>query len=136
MKFLHFLKQYNKTIIWICIMSCLLFSPGSALPKTGLLNIPNGDKIIHFAMFGILGFIWINESKKNSTFFTYLLLFFAVLFAGLSEVIQHFFISGRTGNSLDFFADLFGLIIAIVFYYAVWIKFPFTQKISSLIFKR
>lgn len=46
--------------------------------------------------------------KKNKRAFN-VLTFFAITFAGLTELIQHYFVIGRTGDIYDFIANLFGL---------------------------
>lgn len=100
-------------------MSYLLFSPGNALPQTRMINIPHSDKAIHYLMF--LGFaaLWLYDSKNNTKTIKVLVLFLSICFAALSELIQHYFISGRTGNIYDFVADFFGLVCGIVVYFTL-----------------
>ncbi len=109
-------------------MSYLLFSPGSTLPKTRLLDVPHGDKIIHFSMFGIFCLVWLNDSKSIAKKITYSVLVSAVVFAGLSEIIQGLFISGRTGNIYDFAADLLGLVLGLVLYSIILSKYHLYRK--------
>lgn len=98
-------------------MSYMLFTPGSALPKTRLFDIPHFDKIIHFSMFTGFAFLWLFDSRENSVKFSILVLILSLTFAAMSEIIQHFFIPGRSGNYLDFLADFSGLIVGLTMYY-------------------
>lgn len=110
------IRKYFKTIFWSLIMGYLLFSPSSAIPKTHLLDFPQSDKIIHAAMFAILTYLYLSESSiKEKLAKTGILLFFVgIILVGItSEVIQHFFIPGRTGNVYDLLADLFGFFLGL-----------------------
>ncbi len=122
MKFIKVAKRYYKTVFWLLFMSYMLFSPGSAIPKSGIFKIPHFDKIVHFSMFAIFTFLWLNDSKNNSLLITFSILVISVGFAALSEVIQYAYIPGRSGNILDFLSDISGLVISLFFYYLVWKK--------------
>lgn len=115
--------KYYKTIIYLILMSYLLFSPGSALPKTSLIEIPHSDKVIHFFMF--FGFVvfWLNDSRNNSKIIIFMVLFFSICFAAISELIQHYYIAGRTGNVYDFLSDFAGLLSGLLVYFYIWKKF-------------
>ena len=121
-------KKYYKTFIWLLIMFYLLFSPSGSLPKTGLINIPHVDKIIHWGMFGIFALIFLfdSENANKSRNKTILWLFsISIIFGISSEFIQYSLIPGRNGNVIDFLADITGIICGMVFYYV------FGRKILS-----
>jgi VanZ family protein len=130
MKFKRAVKRYYKTFIWLLFMSYMLFTPGSTIPKSGIFEIPNFDKVIHFSMFTIFTFLWLNDSKNNSFIIIFSILVISICFAALSEIIQYAYIPGRSGNILDFLSDLSGLITALLFYYLIWKKIT-VQKIKS-----
>jgi VanZ family protein len=130
MKFKRAVKRYYKTFIWLLFMSYMLFTPGSTIPKSGIFEIPNFDKVIHFSMFTIFTFLWLNDSKNNSFIIIFSILVISICFAALSEIIQYAYIPGRSGNILDFLSDLSGLITALLFYYLIWKK-KTVQKIKS-----
>jgi len=100
----------------------MLFTPGNAIPKSGIFEIPHFDKIVHFSMFAIFTFLWLNDSKNISYLITFSILVISVCFAALSEVIQYAYIPGRSGNIMDFLSDVIGLITSLLFYYIVWRK--------------
>ncbi|MBN2484440.1 MAG: VanZ family protein [Bacteroidales bacterium] len=133
---LQFFKKFHKTIIWGIAMFYLLFSPSKALPKTGFFNIPHFDKLMHFGMFAILVFLMWLESGKAQNDKNRLRVYFsisAIFFAALSEIVQHNFIAGRSGNVLDFLADLAGFLTGFIFYVFFWHKliarYRFLQKL-------
>jgi VanZ family protein len=112
-------KAYLKTYIWLLIMTYLLFSPSSGLPKGGHINIPHADKAVHLAMFGILSFVYLFDSfryrrKYRKTILNITLI--CVLIGISSELIQHAFIPGRNGNIYDFLADIIGLLLGIAIF--------------------
>lgn len=99
-------------------MCYLLFSPSGNLPKTGLVNIPHIDKIVHWGMFGILTLVYMYDAKKNQLSLQktlWFLVVFSFLFGTASELIQYGFIAGRSGSFLDFVADISGVIMGIAF---------------------
>jgi VanZ family protein len=117
------LLKYYKTIVWLVVMSYLLFSPGSALPQTRMIDIPHSDKIIHYLMFLGFAVVWLHDSKNNSKFIIISVLISSICFAALSELVQHYFIIGRFGNIYDFLSDFFGLLSGIILYFAMYKKF-------------
>jgi VanZ family protein len=136
MKITPALKKYYRTIIWSILMFYALFSPAKALPETGLFNIPHFDKLIHFGMFSILVFFLYLDSEKQPEFKKFLRLLFLILtpvFSVLSEVIQYYFIVGRSGNIYDFLADIAGLTTGVLFYILFWKKtFRFSSSPKKL----
>jgi hypothetical protein len=136
MKLLILCKNYYKTIIWVLIMLYILFSPPSAIPKTGLFNLPHFDKFVHFTMFAALVFLFRIESAKSyplQKIRRNLFLILFIFFAGLSEVIQYEFIAGRSGSIHDFFADMVGFTAGTLLYLWLWkklsLRFGFLQKL-------
>ena len=116
-------RNYYKTMIWIAAMFYMLFTPGNLVPKNGIFEIPHFDKLVHFGMFALLIFLFRIDSEKQVQNRHSLLIKFtisAVLFAGLSEVIQYNFIEGRAGSIYDFFADMCGFTIGSLFYLWPW----------------
>lgn len=121
------LIRYWKTIVWIVVMCYLLFSPGSALPKTGL-NVPYADKIAHAGMFAVLVFLFCLDSRNTgkSKIRIGILILGVFAFGILSEYLQHAYIPGRSGNVYDCVADVIGIITGLFFYFA------FGNKIASV----
>jgi peptidoglycan/LPS O-acetylase OafA/YrhL len=99
-------------ILWSALMLYLSFLPGDKLPKDPLLEKIYFDKIVHFIMYFAL-FNFIHTSKQVSKKINILLCLGQGFFI---EIIQHFFISGRSFDVLDIVANLFGCLLA--FYFA------------------
>jgi VanZ family protein len=114
------LHKYWKSIFCVLVICVLLFLPGSRLPKQNLFHIENLDKIVHAFLFLFLEWLllWdghvINVAK--SVRLVILSTLFVIVFAVLTELIQHFLIPERTGNIFDFCADLIGLAVGIILY--------------------
>lgn len=111
------LKKYWKTIFWCLIMSYLLFTPGSSLPKTGI-SIPHFDKIVHATMFAILVFLFQLDSYSTpkAKLKVVLLIITVLLFGCLSEYIQFMYIPGRSGTYQDLVADVIGVAIGLLLF--------------------
>jgi len=72
-----------------------------------------GDKIIHFILFFFLSFFalagWPLSIKK--------VIVFILVYALLSEVLQEFYVPGRSFQLYDLVADTVGLIAALLIFY-------------------
>lgn len=99
---MEFLKRYKFSIIWAVIMliGCTIKLNGEHEP---LFDIPHKDKIVHFGIFGILGFLNIWESRN----FQYKSLIIIALYGVLIELIQ-LFLPWRSFEWLDILADSLG----------------------------
>lgn len=117
--------RYLKLIIWIIIIGILCFTPGDDL-KEVKINIPHFDKIVHFGMFYILS-LFIRGILKLDAKQQIRWVVFAVVYAGLIEIIQYYFIPLRNGDWVDLLADLIGLTIG-------WFSFTMYPKFMQRIF--
>jgi len=99
---------------WIILLAATSF-PTTALPSVGV-----GDKFMHFGAYFVLG-VLLNLTlmfqdkyillKRKNTLFTFLIV---VFYACIDEIHQHF-IPGRSMEFYDFVADIFGLVLALIF---------------------
>ncbi len=96
----------------------------SSTPK---INIPHFDKVVHFGFyFGavILGVFAVREQTKGNTALNkgvLLMIFFAIIFGIVIEILQLTYTSDRQGDVLDVLANSFGAIcggIAIKSYFS------------------
>lgn len=128
-----FIKKYIASISWFIVMCYLLFSPSQSLPKTGLLNIPHLDKLVHAALFGIMAMVFLYDAQRaqqNRRTSIVILLIFSVVFGISSELIQYSFIPGRAGNVYDFLADISGYVLGVGFFVVVVNRFLPKQTIQ------
>ena len=93
---------------WVLIICWLSFSP---LDKLTFKPPIGADKLAHIAMYAIFGvlIVWTTFLRKRR----YMSFAFAFVFAGLTEVVQHFFIQNRTGDLFDFIANCVGLVLGL-----------------------
>ena len=116
------IKYFLPGIVWIIIVFAIIAIPGSSIPRTSLFEIPHFDKLIHFVMFAILsmllGFGFFNQ-QQNSIYFrkryTFVLVF-CVIYGGATEIIQHLFVAGRSGELWDFAANTAGSFAGILLF--------------------
>ena len=102
------------------IITCLLLSPADNIPHFFFVRIPYFDKIIHLILFGIwfyslqYGFVKTKAiSLRYSILFNLLVI---TIYGGVLELIQAWYITGRTGDWYDLLADISGGISA----YGIW----------------
>jgi VanZ family protein len=101
-------------IYWIALLTGTSF-PTTALPKVGI-----GDKFMHFgAYFGLgvllnLSLIFQNKFPKMKVQNNLYTIGIGSLYGIFDEVHQSF-IPGRSMEFMDFVADFFGLVLAVVF---------------------
>ncbi len=102
------IKRFKFSILWSIIMliGCTA-KLGDELPKEPM--IPYQDKIVHFAIFGIMGFIMIAEKRKTDCN----TLIICTLYGILIEIIQSF-LPWRSFEILDMVFDSLGAVAGII----------------------
>lgn len=100
-------------LVFIIIMTLIPKLPVDTDSGKGFIRL---DYLVHFGVFGILGFflgIWKLDkiAKKKKLIFIFL---FGLLFAYFTEFLQ-VFIEGRTYNIFDFYYNGIGFVIGLVF---------------------
>jgi len=124
-------------IAWAIVILFIIAIPGSSIPESPLFLIPHFDKIIHAGIFFLLGVFAVfgftkqgdkTIIKRNAYTFG---VFFCVIYGILTEVIQHFYISERSGEFADVIANTAGAVAGVsVFYYLI--KTNKIRKILSI----
>lgn len=111
-----FLRKYCFTIVWsivIILLSVIKFDVDEA--ETEIMLIPHIDKWIHFLLYLVLGGVLCFETHISTFFSKMLVVFYPFVLGGLLELIQEFFVY-RSGDWIDFFADILGSYIGILCY--------------------
>jgi VanZ family protein len=114
-------KRIAGVLFWAWLVFILIMTLIPKLPvdpdsdKSLILGFIRLDYLVHFGVFGILGFllgIWQIEKikRKKSIIFIFL---FGLLFAYFDEFLQ-VFIEGRTYNIFDFYYNGIGFVIGFV----------------------
>lgn len=114
-------KNYWLAVLWNVVVVILSLVPSSDLPDLELDLIPHADKIVHFVMYVLLTFLYLQQNQKEGTgkskimwlILTVLYAFFTGFFL---ELIQNSFLIGRNFDIFDVLANTAGILVAVVFY--------------------
>ncbi|WP_300672018.1 VanZ family protein [Soonwooa sp.] len=98
--------------IYWAFLTYMLLRPGLENKEYSFM-FPGFDKVLHFSIFGFLGFCLL-VSFPNLKRSTYLLIGFA--YALLTEILQETMGFGRSLEVLDVVADMLGFSLAILVY--------------------
>ena len=102
--------------------------PGQDLPNIDFWEIDIEDKIAHFGVFGILGFLMVygfirkNSQKVILRRQIILLILAAMAYGALTEIFQGLFFPSRFASFSDFIADSIGAILGIVIAKKILVK--------------
>jgi VanZ family protein len=105
----------------LLVLAILAIGYGTLSPAEYLVpsELWSFDKVIHFVSFGVLtALIWLHLYKIGNTGWTLdLKALFWGIFAGLLvEVLQYYLPIQRSGDGMDFLADVLGSIAAVGFF--------------------
>jgi VanZ family protein len=108
---LIYLIRYKFSILLAGIIALLSLLPSSSLPDSDLFSIVFIDKLAHFGMYGLLGFVVLVETRcprgcRGRHVFLLILVFFL---SALIEVLQATLIVSRSAEWLDLAANGLGL---------------------------
>jgi VanZ family protein len=123
------IRQLLPSIIWSLIILWIICMPGNSIPKTPFINIPHFDKVVHAVIFAVLAFL-VNYGlyRQNNTFIRKnhytISIISGVIYGIITEWIQLKFIPGRSGEILDWVADVAGTIAGIIAFYLYLQFFP------------
>ena len=117
------IKKFIPGIAWFFVVLTLVCIPGYDLPKVDNWMIEiNYDKLIHVGIFAVLAFLFMypiirssSFSKKEKWHYCIKLALATVVWGYTTEVIQKFFIPGRSYDLTDWLADSLGGISAMIF---------------------
>ncbi len=102
--------------------------PATSLPTVLLNGIKGLDKLSHFVLFAVLGWLlayaFFKQSSNRSNVRRHHLYAISVgLFIGVAtELCQHFFIPTRADELLDVVANFFGTIFGVCIFGKLWLK--------------
>jgi len=90
--------------------------------------LPASDKVQHAAAFGMLGVLIAmaiqRPARPLQVSHAILAIVITMVFGGLTEVNQYYFVSSRAGCIQDVYADLAGVTVSVATYYLVARKYP------------
>lgn len=95
-------------LLWFFLMCILFFLPGSELPQENWLEAVHFDKIVHVGLFAVLLFLWRSAFDLELKNYTLILFTSAVLYGFSVELIQLYWVPGRSFDLFDILADAIG----------------------------
>ena len=118
-KKIHNLLQIT-LFFYTLLLTYMLLRPANSLPKD-IHWFEGADKVVHFGIFGVLGFLF-EATYPKQDFYKYLAIL--LLYAIFTEIAQHLMDNGRSGDVMDLLADTFGIVAAYIVFYCMkkWIK--------------
>ncbi len=119
-----FLFYRFPAIIWALIILILCSTPGNKIPSISWLELISFDKFVHASIFFILNLLSIRsvqyKSFKTAIVFTSI----CILYGGMLEIAQSYLFYKRSGDILDFIANSFGCIMAVLFFEKIKRRLP------------
>jgi len=117
------ISKFIPGIAWFFLVLVLVCIPGYDLPKVDnwLIEI-NFDKFIHVGLFAVLAYLFMYPLEKTALpkiekwQYTIKITMATAVWGLTTELIQKFFIPGRSFNLTDWAADGFGGLIALIYY--------------------
>lgn len=108
------LKQINYQLPWVIMMVLITIESGISGSEFNITLAAGVDKIIHFFIFGVLGWLMTRglsnaPGKFIPKYFIWLVILLA-LFFGVSDELHQTQTPGRTPDILDWVADALGII--------------------------
>lgn len=97
--------------------------PGNRFPEvTSFWERFKPDKLIHIFLFGVWAYLALRQNCKqlnsNPQRFLLTVLLTGTVFSAITETLQHFVFTNRSGNLFDGLANVAGMIFGIIFYLA------------------
>lgn len=123
------LKKFIPGIIWFLLVLTAISIPGYDLPEVDnwLIEI-DYDKLVHLGLFAVLAFLFMYPviksklAKKLKWRYIIIITIACIIWGYSTELIQKFFIPGRTYSLSDWAADGLGAIAALIFVKLVFFK--------------
>ena len=100
------------------MISILFFLPGSALPKENWFDKIYIDKWVHVGLFAVLIFLWRSSFNWEINRYNVLLLFLALLYGFIVELVQLYWVPNRSFDMYDVVSDMAGSILGLL----VWLR--------------
>lgn len=112
------LKKFIPGIAWFFVVLVIMCLPGKEIPKVNWLTGINFDKMLHMGVFGLMVvlFCWpfsrsgIETNERKNYFIKIAIA--TSLWGLITELIQKYWIPGRSFDLLDWTADSLGVLIA------------------------
>lgn len=113
--------KYLKSVMATALVLYLSFASPSEFRKLPPIHIPHADKFVHFGMFLILGLVLCYDffkAHRHTHFsvskFIAVCVLYPITLGGVIEIVQETWFYPRSGEWLDWLADIMGIIFALI----------------------
>lgn len=111
--------RLRRVFLWAALILIASSFPGKNIPDISFWNLLGVDKIIHAFLYGILTWLlmifYMQVDNPVSHKFS-LSFIISVAYGGLLELYQHYLLADRSGDWLDFIANVAGCVAALFFF--------------------
>jgi epoxyqueuosine reductase len=112
-------------LAWMGFIFVLLTTEMTPKPDTGEISLY--DKVVHFALFAVLSFTYVDADRELRGFrflpSASLAILLASAYALLGEFLQNF-VMGRHSSVLDLVAGMLGALAGVLVFYFIWPRKP------------
>jgi VanZ family protein len=123
------IKKFIPGIAWFFVVLTLISIPGEDLPKVDnwLIKI-DYDKFIHVGIFAVLAFLFMYPIVKSSLpikekwHYCIKITIATIIWGITTELLQKYFIPGRSFSLADWLADSIGGVAALIFCKKYYLK--------------
>lgn len=115
---LSYVFRYKFSILLAIAIAIVSLIPSSDFPESPLFSITFIDKIVHFSMYTLFGFVALLESRCQRQCVGFHLLMILVIFimSAMIEVLQATVVATREAEWLDLLANFLGLCVSYLAY--------------------
>ena len=101
-------------VFWTAFIVYGLLSEPSGIPRFPWLVKPGVDKVIHAILFGVeASLLTLAIPNTTNTWISIYTLIWCFVLGGFLEVVQYYWVFGRTGDVIDLVADMVGAFVGI-----------------------
>lgn len=111
--------RLQRVLLWAVLILVASSFPGKNIPDFSLWDFLGVDKIVHAFLYGIftwLLLIFFTHADNPVSYKFFLSLFIGAAYGGVLELYQHYLLPDRSGDWMDFIADVTGCILALFFF--------------------
>ena len=107
-------------VLWTAFIIYALTKEPSGLPRYKWFAIQGVDKLIHFLIFFIEAvFIALAKPIKPSFYGALATILFCSVLGGALELVQYYYVDGRSGDTIDWLADTLGAVVGVLILWVI-----------------
>jgi hypothetical protein len=132
-----FLRYCWPAFIWTLVIFGLCSMPGRSIPHISWLELLSFDKFVHASVFFLLqlfymrGFLLQSDYPGLRKHFKLYAGILCIAYGGALEIMQTLFFSERSGDWMDFTANSFGCVMAVLLFSFIGRKIRWFTKTAA-----